>query len=322
MIYDYKNVNKYITEGRFSELIRISEEKIRLQFETLLKLIRVKDAPNQEALTDLLMVTGPSSSGKTTTAHLLAKYLSEDGYNCTVISLDNYYYDIETTHRIQIEKGMVPEGSTEFDYETIEAIDVQYFRQQMKEYTAGHSIRLPKFDFTVGKRVHGSKVIESTKKDMIIVEGIHAFNPILTEGLDFSTSLKIYICPFDSYVSEYEGKAYLIEPHQIRFLRRAIRDGAHRASPLGKTMDMWGGVRRGEKNYMEPLIPYTDVFFNSSHEYEIAYLKQKILEMAAAAGEQDQNRLAGIIPPEALRAFLGKEGFEIPADSLFGEFYV
>ncbi len=322
MIYDYKNVNRYIKEGRFGELVRISEEKIRLQFETLLKLIRVKDAPHQESLTDLLMVTGPSSSGKTTTANLLAKYLAEDGYNCTVISLDDYYYDIETTHRIQIEKGIVPEGSTEFDYETIEAIDVQYFRRQMKEYTEGKSIRLPKFDFTVGKRINSGKFMESTEKDMIIVEGIHAFNPVLTEGLKFNTSLKIYICPFDSYVSEYEGKAYLVEPHQIRFMRRAIRDGAHRASPLDKTMDMWRGVRRGEKNYMEPLIPYTDVFFNSSHEYEIAYLKKKIVEMAENAGESEQNRFAEIIPPEALRPFLGKDDFEIPGDSLFGEFYV
>lgn len=130
----------------------------------------------------------------------------------------------------------------------------------MREYTEGRSIRLPKFDFTVGKRINGDRMIESTQKDMIIVEGIHAFNPILTEGLNFNTSLKIYICPFDSYVSEYEGTSYLIEPHQIRFMRRAIRDGVHRASPLDKTMDMWRGVRRGEKNYMEPLIPYTDVF--------------------------------------------------------------
>lgn len=152
MLYDYRNINRYIEDGRFGELIRISEEKIRLQFETLLKLIRVKDESASESLTDLLMVTGPSSSGKTTTANLLAKYLSEDGYNCTVISLDDYYYDIETTHRIQIEKGLVPKGSTEFDYETIEAIDVEYFRRQMKDYTEGRSIRLPKFDFTVGKR--------------------------------------------------------------------------------------------------------------------------------------------------------------------------
>ena len=322
MLYDYRNINRYIEDGRFGELIRISEEKIRLQFETLLKLIRVKDESARESLTDLLMVTGPSSSGKTTTANLLAKYLSEDGYNCTVISLDDYYYDIETTHRIQIEKGLVPKGSTEFDYETIEAIDVEYFRRQMKDYTEGRSIRLPKFDFTVGKRSDSGRVVESTNKDMIIVEGIHAFQPVLTEGLNFSTSLKIYICPFDSYVSEYVEKAYLVEPHQIRFMRRAIRDGAHRASPLGKTIDMWSGVRRGEKKYMEPLIPYTDVFFNSSHEYEIAYLKKKIMEMAESCTEEDQKRLEEIIPPEALRPFLGRDAFEIPQDSLFAEFYV
>ena len=322
MIYHYKKVNQYIEEGRYGELIDISEQRIAMQFETLLKLVRVKDAPNQDAVTDLLMVTGPSSSGKTTAAGLLAKYLAQDGYNCTVISLDNYYYNIEELSRIQIEKGLVPKGSTEFDFETIEAIDVPYFRQQMKAYTEGKSIALPKFDFTIGQRVNSGKLLESTKKDMIIIEGIHAFNPILTEGLHFNTSLKLYICPFDSYVSEYEGKAHLIEPHQIRFMRRAIRDSVNRASPIGKTMDMWGGVRRGEKNYMEPMIKYTDLFFNSSHEYEIAYLKKKIMGLVDAADAYNQQRFAEIIPPEALYAFAEKEEFELPEDSLFHEFYL
>ena len=323
MVYDYTRVNKYIQENRFDELIRIAEERVQMQFETLLKLVRAKDSDGDgENLTDILMVTGPSASGKTTTSNLLAKYLTEDGYNCTVISLDDYYFDTEITHRIQIEKGLVPEGSTDFDYETIEAIDVHFFRQQMEEYLSGKSIRLPRFDFTEGKRKQSDRIIESTSKDMIILEGIHAFHPILTEGLKFDTSIKIYICPFDSYSSEYEGKIYKIEPHQVRFMRRAIRDGVHRAAPLGRTMDMWGGVRRGEKNYMEPLVPYTDVFFNSSHEYEIAYLKQKILEMADSASEEDKIRFAKIIPPEALYPFEEKDGFKIPDQSLFGEFYM
>ena len=322
MVYDYKNVNQYIEKGRFQELIRVSEEKIRLQFETLLKLIRARDTAGKENFTNLLMVTGPSSSGKTTTANLLAHYLEEDGYNCTVISLDNYYHNIEDTHRLQIEKGLVPEGSTDFDYETIDALDVAFFRRQMQEYTAGKSIVLPRFDFTLGKRVPGNQTVESTRKDMIIVEGIHAFQPILTEGLGFNASLKIYICPFDSYLSKYEGRPYLIEPHQIRFMRRAIRDSVYRASPLGKTMDMWGGVRRGEKNYMEPLIRYTDVFVNSSHEYEIAYLKKKIMELAEAEAPENRQRFFEIVPDEALQAFVGMDGFTIPEDSLFNEFYV
>lgn len=322
MVYDFENVNRYIEEDRFEELIRISENRITMQFETLLKLIRVKDEPNLDSFTDLLMITGPSSSGKTTTADLLAKFLSKDGYNCTVISLDNYYYNVEETRRRQIEKGLVKKGSTDFDYETIDAIDVTYFRQQMKDYTAGKSIRLPEFDFTVGQRVEGTKTIESTKKDMILLEGIHAFNPILTQGLNFNTSMKIYICPFDSYLSEYKGQQYAIEPHQIRFMRRAIRDSVKRGAPLARTMEMWGNVRRGEKNYMEPMVKYTDLFFNSSHEYEIAFLKKKIMELAGAEDEMNQKRFAEIVPPESLKAFIGIDGFKIPEDSLFNEFYL
>lgn len=322
MIYDHENINRYIEEDRFDELINISEQRMHMQLETLLKLVRVKDDLGERSLTDLLMVSGPSSSGKTTMANLLAEFMSEDGYNCTVISLDDYYYDLEISHRLQIEKGIVPEGSTEFDYETIEAIDVEYFRQQMKEYTSGHSIKLPKFDFAQGKRIENARLVESTAKDMIILEGIHAFSPRLTEGLTFDTCIKIYISPLDSYTSEYEGTHYTIEPHQIRFMRRAIRDGVHRGAPLSRTLEMWPVVRRGEKNYMEPLLQYTDVFINSSHEYEIAYLKKRILEMADASSPETRDAFYHVIPKEALLPFMGKDDFDIPEKSLFREFYM
>lgn len=323
MIYDYKNVNRYVNDGCFDELIRFSEQRINMQFETLLKLIRSKDSDGiGEDLTDILMVTGPSASGKTTTSNLLAEYLKEDGYNCTVISLDDYYFDAEITQRKQIEMGLVPEGSTDFDYETIDAIDVEFFRQQMREYTSGKSIVLPKYDFTIGKRVEGTKVVESTHKDMIILEGIHAFHPILTEGLKFDTSIRIFISPLDYYESVFNDKKYTISPHQIRFMRRAIRDNVHRAAHIGRTMDMWDGVRRGEKNYMDPLVKYADIFLNTSHEYEIAYLKKKILELADAASDADKRRFENIIPKEALLPFESKDDFEIPSNSLFNEFYM
>lgn len=323
MIYDYKNVNRYVNDGCFDELIRFSEQRINMQFETLLKLIRSKDSDGiGEDLTDILMVTGPSASGKTITSNLLADYLKEDGYNCTVISLDDYYFDAEITQKRQIEMGLVPEGSTDFDYETIDAIDVEFFRQQMREYTSGKSIVLPKYDFTIGKRVEGTKVIESTHKDMIILEGIHAFHPILTEGLKFDTSIRIFISPLDYYESVFDDKKYMISPHQIRFMRRAIRDNVHRAASIGRTMDMWDGVRRGEKNYMDPLVKYADIFLNTSHEYEIAYLKKKIFELAEASSDTDKIRFSNIIPKEALLPFEGKDGFVIPSNSLFKEFYM
>lgn len=323
MIYNYKNVNRYVNDGCFGELIRFSEQRINMQFETLLKLIRSKDSDGiGEDLTDILMVTGPSASGKTTTSNLLAEYLKEDGYNCTVISLDDYYFDAEITQRKQIEMGLVPEGSTDFDYETIDAIDVEFFRQQMREYTSGKSIVLPKYDFTIGKRVEGTKVVESTHKDMIILEGIHAFHPILTEGLKFDTSIRIFISPLDYYESVFNDKKYTISPHQIRFMRRAIRDNVHRAAHIGRTMDMWDGVRRGEKNYMDPLVKYADIFLNTSHEYEIAYLKKKILELADAVSDADKRRFENIIPKEALLPFESKDDFEIPSNSLFNEFYM
>ncbi len=319
--YDYSEINRYITEKRIDELIEISERRIQLQFETLFKLIRVKDRGGKDDLTDIIMISGPSSSGKTTTANLIADFMRDDGYNCTVISLDDYYYDMEINRKRQVELGLIPEGSTEFDFETIEAIDIDLFRKHMREYTSGHSIELPSFDFTTGKRAPGGKVTESTHKDMIILEGIHAFSPRLTEGLPFDTSLKIYVCPLDSYTSEYNGISYTVEPHQIRFMRRAIRDNAHRAASLARTLDMWPGVRRGEKNYIEPLLPQTDIFINSSYEYEIVYLKEKILEMASESTPETKKRFASEICPESLYPFMGMGTLSVPSRSIFNEFY-
>lgn len=322
MKYTAEHVNQYIRENRFDELIAFSEARHQLQFEMLFNEIHVVDMDcANDFHTDVVMVTGPSSSGKTTFSNRLARYLTEDGYNCTVVSIDDYYLNRETIMKRQLDSGRVPAHENDFDYETLDVFDVPFFKKQMRAYLRGEEITLPSYNFATGKREQGTQKLVSTKKDMIIVEGIHALNPELIRGVDFSHVFKVYICPFDSY-TEQTGDEVALLPRQVRFMRRAIRDSVKRGSTLPDTMGMWPGVRNGEEKYIKPVKKYADFFFNSSLEYEIAFLKAGIGRLYETLSKEERLEFEKFVPVAALKPFLPKQDFEIPKDSIFNEFFM
>lgn len=327
MKYNSKQINSYVTSGNIDKLISFSEEKHLLQMEMLLKRIFTEADNNSSAdFTDAIMVTGPSASGKTTFSNNLARILDSHGYNSTVVSFDDYFLDRDVIQRNQIAKGFDPLKGEDFDYETIETVDVEYFRKQMKEYTSGQSVELPRYDFASGTRAKTGRVIKSTHRDVIILEGIHAFSPGLCDGLGFHNALKVYICPFDEYevdapVPPLSQTPVLTSP-QIRFMRRAIRDRVKRNAPLSRTLEMWRGVIRGEKAYMEPIVKYTDLFFNSSLTYELAYLAKKMLSILGESTPEEYEKFSRIIDPRLLEAFEGTDRLQIPENSIFNEFYL
>ncbi len=322
MKYTAEHVNRYIRENRFDELIAFSEARHQLQFEMLFNEIHVADMDcANDFHTDVVMVTGPSSSGKTTFSNLLARYLTEDGYNCTVVSIDDYYLDRDTIMKRQLANGRVPANDNDFDYETLDAFDVPFFKKQMRAYLRGEEITLPSYNFTTGKREQGTHKLISTKKDMIIVEGIHALNPELIRGVDFNHVFKVYICPFDSYTEQAESDVLLL-PRQIRFMRRAIRDSVKRGSPLPETMGMWPSVRNGEEKYIKPVKKYADFFFNSSLEYEIAFLTAGIDRLYETLSQEERIVFEKFVPRTSLKPFLPKTDFEIPENSIFNEFFM
>ncbi len=315
MKYAADHVNRYVQNGDFDELIAFSEARHRLQFEMLFNEIHVVDQDcANDFHTDVVMVTGPSSSGKTTFSNLLAGYLEADGFNCSVISIDDYYLD-----RAEIQKRQA--GCAELDFETLDAFDVPFFKKQMQAYLKGEAITLPSYNFTTGMREKSNYTLTSTKKDMIIVEGIHALNPELIRGVDFSHVFRVYICPFDSYTAQ-SGGDLLLQPRQIRFMRRAIRDRVKRGSSLANTMQMWPSVRSGEEKYIKPVKKYADFFFNSSLEYEIAFLKDSMARIYETLTASEREVLEKFVPAASLQPFLPKSDFEIPKNSLFNEFFM
>ncbi len=312
MKYFPQEINDYIKNHQMDKLIQIAERRHTLQFEQLRQLINfscVRTIGNH--LTAAVLITGPSSSGKTTFSKRLSRLMENEGFHCTVISIDDYYLPREEIRKRQpnVEKP---------DYEVLEAFDVAFFQKQMTEFLMGRSVSLPAYNFKKGIREESGRVLKPTAKDLLIIEGIHAMNPKLTEGLAFARTIGVYICPFDSYAVPGAGE---ITSREIRLMRRCLRDLTHRNTGIFDTLEMWPSVRAGEERYIKPMKQYADFFFNSSFEYEICILKARLLSAIANASKEEKEHLAQFLPLDLLNEFNDYPDAQIPEESIFNEFY-
>ena len=317
MKYWAERINKIVEDNKYDDLIAASESRHIMQFENLVRMIveSHKHSLNKN-ITDAVLITGPSSSGKTTTSKLLSAYLKDDGFNVIMVSFDDFYHDMNTICKLQ---NRAPDTPTEeLDLECPEAFDILYFKELMNEFLNGNEVVLPKYDFIQKKRVQGKKIVP-TDRDVIIVEGIHALNPLLTEGVNFSKTFKVYICPFDFYGAE--GVTGNIRPENVRLMRRSVRDRVDRGADLSKTMFMWASVREGEEKYIKPMKQYADFFFNSSLEYEICLLKPRFINMVQELDKDDLISLKSMFPLGVLQEYTDVEIADIPEMSIFREFY-
>lgn len=306
------DINEFFTNDQVDLLVQIAENRHTLQFEQLRRLIAFSCTRTLGAhLTAAVLVTGPSSSGKTTFSKRLCRLMEKEGFQSTVISIDDYYHSREEIRKRQ-------PNAVELDFETLDAFDVEYFQKQMKAFLRGESINLPRYDFKQGKRIESEHLLSPTEKDLLIIEGIHAMNPKLTEGLPFARMIGVYICPFDSYVVPQKGE---ITSREIRLMRRSLRDIVHRNTSIMDTIARWPSVRAGEERYIKPMKQYADFFFNSSFEYEISILKARIENAIQHLNEKDLELLRSYLPLDLLSEFQGCENITLPKDSIFNEFY-
>lgn len=306
------DINEYFANGQIDRLVQVAESRHTLQFEQLRRLIHFScNRTIGNHLTAAVLVTGPSSSGKTTFSKRLRRLMEEDGFHSTVISIDDYYLSREEI-RLRQPKTIKP------DYEVLDAFDVPFFQAQMTAFLQGERIRLPHYDFKLGKRTDSGIVLKPTEKDLLIIEGIHAMNPKLTESLEFARTVGVYICPFDSYVIPGQGE---ITSKEIRLMRRSLRDHVHRNSGIMQTLDMWPSVRAGEERYIKPMKQYADFFFNSSFEYEICILKARIEKAIGELSADQRMTLERYLPLNLLDAFHSCEEIPLPEESIFNEFY-
>ena len=217
------------------------------------------------------MLAGPSSSGKTTSANRLATQLRVHGKKPILMSLDDYYID-----RDQITPG--PDGKV--DLEHINTIDTMLFKQHLESLLSGNTVEIPVFNFKSGKREWQGHKLKLYDDSVIIIEGLHALNPVLLPAdLESNLVFKLYVSPLLPLNLDNHNR---IPSSLLRLLRRTVRDFETRGASVQKTMEMWDSVRRGEKRWIFPYQEEADVIFNSSTLYELAVLKKHIYPLLTA----------------------------------------
>lgn len=209
----------------------------------------------------ICMLSGPSSSGKTTTAHLLQSYLRALGKTSYIVSLDNYYLSQDLT-------PLLPDGRK--DFESVRALDVAQIQSCLQNIVTDGIIEIPNFDFTVGRAVGPPSIIDIEEGDIVIMEGIHALNPTFTKAIDPRRMIKLYVSVKQS-IKDANGE--VMSPMDIRIVRRIVRDMQFRGTQPESTLAMWDSVIEGENNYIRPYRLSADYTVNSIHIYEPCVLR-------------------------------------------------
>ena len=263
------DLNELVSTGRIRELIRVNEALHEKRYSQVADMVCQRGAK-------AVMLAGPSSSGKTTSANRLATQLRVYGKKPILMSLDDYYID-----RDQILPG--PDGKV--DLEHINTIDTELFGQHLAALLAGEEVEIPIFNFKLGKRQWVGHKMKLHKDTVIIVEGLHALNPVLLpEGLDGNLVFRLFVSPLLPLNLDDHNR---IPTSYLRLLRRIVRDHESRGTSVERTIDMWDSVRRGEKRWIFPYQEHADVIFNSSTLYELAVLKKHIYPLLAAVPPEE-----------------------------------
>ena len=298
-------LNDKILKGDTSELIKIAEafhEK---------KLAQIADQilqAHDERKVNMVLISGPSSSGKTTTSKRIGIQLKMLGLDPVLISLDDYFVDREHTPR---------DENGDYDFEALEAIDIELLNSDLKRLEAGESVEVPRYDFISGTRQWHEKPLKLNERSILIMEGIHGLNPRLTPSIPREKKFCIYASCLTSVTMDNITR---IATTDNRLLRRITRDYATRGNSALATLQRWPSVRRGEEKHIFPYQEEADVMFNSSLFYEICVLRQKVQPILREVPDTEPEYRAVRRLLKFLDNFTPISPDEIPPTSILREF--
>ena len=302
-IVNVSDLNDAICEGRFGDIVRINEAMHEKKIAEI-----ADEVYTRRSNLKLVLVAGPSSSGKTTFAQRLSLQLRINGINPYVISMDDYFINREDTPLDEHGKH---------DFENINALDIDLFNSDLKKLVAGETVELPAYNFITGKREYNGRIIKLHKDEILLVEGIHGLNEELTSLVPCENKFKIYISAITQLNIDDHNR---ISTSDSRLLRRIVRDYNFRGNKAAATIDLWPYVTRGEARNIFPYQENADVVFNSATFYELSVLKTFVEPLLFSIDESMPEYITAKRLIKFLDYFLAADYGEVPRNSILREF--
>lgn len=296
------DLNEKIRKGEFKDLILLSEA---LHDKKITEIANIITAQHKR----LVLIAGPSSSGKTTFAKRLCVHLKVNGNKALYMGTDDYFLDRDQ---------MTPDENGDYDFEGLDAVDTELFNRNMEALIDGEEVDLPEFDFKEGRKIFGNRKTRIDSNTVIVIEGIHALNEALTSHISKADKYKIYISPLTQLNIDAHNR---IPTTDERLLRRIVRDERTRGRDAARTIHDWAAVRRGEDKNIFRYCNEADMMFNSYHVYEIAVMKKFVGPLLEAITKDKPEYAEAQRILKALRFFsVIDDSSAITVDSILREF--
>ena len=295
-------LNKLIVDNKISDFIQMNE----ILYDQNLENIAYKIYNDRKIKS--IFISGPSSSGKTTTSKKLALYLKSFGIDTLVLSTDDYFVE-------RVDSPRKEDGS--YEYEIVDAIDYKLFSKQVNTLLKGEEVIPPKYNFITGKKEFDNKPIKLGKNQVLIVEGLHAINDKLNGVIDKKHKLKMYISPFMPVALDRHNH---IQTTDLRLIRRMVRDYNHRGYTAEETLTSWQGMRGSERDYIYPYQREADIVVNTALGYEIGVLKTYVEPLLYSISKESPYYEEAIRILKFLRIFMNIPGELVPEKSVLREF--
>ena len=299
----FSDLNNYIFEGNFSELVQKSEEKHSRKIKSIATTLCCQSQNRR-----VICIAGPSSSGKTTFARRIQRELMQQGFSPLLISIDDYFKDRK-------DSPQNPDGT--YDFEHIEALELDLFNRDLKALLSGQTVNIPTFNFLEGKKEYLGEQFTLQENGLIILEGIHGLNERLTYDIPRNKKTKIYVSALTQLALDNHN---LISTSDSRLIRRIVRDYQFRGASAERTFGMWTSVREGEKKFIFPFQNDADILFNSATIYELAILKKWISPLLLKVSRDSEFNSDAQRILNFLSYFLEGDPEIIPENSIIREF--